>query len=152
MARFLGIDPGTKRIGLAYGDALGLATPLPALTQPAEAQRWQALTQVVRERRITELVLGHPINMDDTHGPKAREAEALAERLRAETGLPVHLVDERLTSHEAESSVPKSQRRALRGSGLIDSRAAALILQDYLNERFPPPAMGDPLVEDGESD
>jgi putative Holliday junction resolvase len=51
--------------------------------------------------------------------------------------LPVHLVDERLTSYEAEQAIPKHKRRALRATGLIDSRAACLILQDFLNQRFP---------------
>ena len=137
--RFLGIDHGTRRIGLAFGDELGVATPLPALTQPDAATRWIALLAVARERRATDLVLGYPINMDETVGPKAKEAEVLAEKLRATLGLPVHLVDERLTSHEAESTIPKKQRRDVRASGIIDSRAATLILQDYLNQKFPPP-------------
>ncbi len=136
--RFLGIDYGTRRIGLAFGDELGVATPLPALTQSDPTQRWAALLAAVRERRATELILGHPLNMDDTVGPKAKEAEALADRLRADLGLPVHLIDERLTSYEAESTIAKSKRRDVRASGIIDSRAATLILQDYLDLRFPP--------------
>lgn len=135
--RCLGIDYGTKRIGLASGDELGLATPLPALTEPDEPRRWAALLVVIRQRRVSDLVLGYPYNMDGTAGFKAKEVDAFAERLRAATGLPVHLVDERLTSHEAESSIPAHKRRALRASGLVDSRAAAIILQDFLNQRFP---------------
>jgi putative Holliday junction resolvase len=135
--RCLGIDYGTRRIGLSYGDELGVATPLPALTEKDAGLRRSALAEVVRQRRITDLVIGLPLNMDDTAGPKAKEAEALAVQLRAEFGLPVHLVDERLTSYEAESSIPKAQRRAVRASGVIDSRAATLILQDFLNQQFP---------------
>jgi putative holliday junction resolvase len=136
--RCLGIDHGTRRIGLSYGDDLGVATPLPAITEAAPEKRWAALAAVVRQRRATDLVLGHPLNMDDTAGPKAKEAEALAARLRTEFGLPVHLVDERLTSYEAESTIPKSRRREVRASGLIDSRAATIILQDFLDQRIPP--------------
>ena len=139
--RCLGIDYGTRRIGLSYGDSLGVATPLPALVEAAPEKRWAALAAVIGERRATDLVLGYPLNMDDTAGPKAKEAEALAERLRAEFGLPVHLVDERLTSEEAESTIPKTKRREVRASGLIDSRAATLILQDFLNQKVPPPAI-----------
>lgn len=135
--RCLGIDYGTRRIGLAYGDDLGVATPLPALVASEPAERWQELLQVIRQRRATDLVLGYPLNMDDTAGPKAKEAEALAVRLKNETGLPVHLVDERLTSYEAESTIAKSKRRDVRASGLIDSRAATLILQDYLDQKAP---------------
>ena len=142
--RCLGIDYGEKRIGLSHGDDLGVATPLPALTEPSSRARLKALAAVIRERRITDLVLGHPLNMDDTAGFKAREAEAFADRLRADFGLPVHLVDERLTSYEAEQTVPKRQRRAVRASGLIDSRAARLILQDFLIQRFPPPPAEEP--------
>lgn len=136
--RCLGIDYGTRRIGLAFGDELGVATPLPALTDPDPTKRWHALLAVARERRATDLVLGHPLNMDDTAGPKAKEAEALATRLREELGLPVHLVDERLTSYEAESTIAKAKRREVRASGLIDSRAATLILQDFLDQKMPP--------------
>jgi len=136
--RCLGIDYGTKRIGLAGGDELGLATPLPALVETEPQKRWAALVGVIRQRRITDLVLGYPYNMDGSVGPKAKEVDAFAERLRTEFGLPVHLVDERLTSYEAEAAVPKRERRAVRASGLVDSRAAAIILQDFLNQRLPP--------------
>ncbi|MEI6860798.1 MAG: Holliday junction resolvase RuvX [Verrucomicrobiota bacterium] len=138
MMRCLGIDHGTRRIGLAFGDELGVATPLPALTAADPGARWTALLAVARERQVTDLVLGHPLNMDDTAGPKAKEAEVLAEQLRAALSLPVHLVDERLTSHAAEETIPRKQRRAVRASGIIDSRAATLILQDFLDMQFPP--------------
>lgn len=135
--RCLGIDYGTRRIGLAFGDELGVATPLPALTQSDPAQRWAALLSAARERRVTDVVLGHPLNMDDSVGPKAKQAEELAQRLQVELGLPVHLIDERLTSYEAESTIPKSKRRDVRSSGTIDSRAATLILQDFLDQKYP---------------
>jgi len=76
--------------------------------------------------------------MDGSAGFKAKEVDAFAARLKAEFGLPVHLVDETLTSSEAESSIAKKDRRAVRDSGLIDSRAACLILQDYLDQKLPP--------------
>jgi putative Holliday junction resolvase len=137
--RCLGIDFGTRRIGLAYGDDLGVATPLAAIVDRDEAQRWSVLVATIRQRRATDLVLGHPLNMDDSAGPKAKEAEAIAARLQRELGLPVHLIDERLTSHEAESTIPKAKRRSVRASGLVDSRAATLILQDFLDQKLPPP-------------
>lgn len=136
--RCLGIDFGTRRIGLAFGDELGVATPLPALVEADPAKRWAALLATARQRRATDIVLGHPLNMDDTEGPKAKEAVALAARLKAELGIPVHLIDERLTSYEAEATIAKSKLRELRASGLIDSRAATLILQDFLDQRMPP--------------
>lgn len=138
--RCLGIDYGTRRIGLSYGDTLGVATPLPALVQASSDQRWSALGEVVRQRRITDLVLGYPFNMDGTVGFKAKEVDAFAARLKSEFGLPVQLVDERLTSYEAEATIAKAQRRDVRASGLVDSRAATIILQDYLDQKIPPPA------------
>lgn len=136
--RCIGIDYGAKRIGLSYGDDLGVATPLPAILEIDEQKRMAALVATIRQRRATDLVIGWPLNMDDTVGPKAREVQTFAARLRQELALPVHLVDERLTSHEAESSIPKHRRREIRASGVVDSRAATLILQDFLNQHIPP--------------
>jgi putative holliday junction resolvase len=135
--RCLGLDYGTRRIGLSYGDDLGVATPLVALSAADPSKRWAGLAAVLKERRVTDVVLGHPINMDGTSGPKAAEVEAFAMRIRSEFGLPVHLVDERLTSYEAESTIEPSKRREVRRSGLIDSRAATIILQDFLDGRMP---------------
>jgi putative Holliday junction resolvase len=137
--RCLGIDLGTRRIGLSYGDDLGVATPLPALIDAEPEKRWAGLAAVIAQRRATDLVLGYPLNMDDTAGPKAKEAEAFAAKLRDAFQLPVHLIDERLTSYEAESTIAKHRRRDVRASGLVDSRAATLILQDFLDQCVPPP-------------
>ena len=134
----LGIDYGTRRVGLAHGDEIGVATPLPALVDADEPVRWQKLGALIQQRRITDLVLGYPYNMDGSVGFKAKEVDAFATRLKAAFGLPVHLVDETLTSSEAEASIPKKDRRGVRDSGLIDSRAACLILQDFLDQKFPP--------------
>jgi putative Holliday junction resolvase len=137
----LGIDWGERRIGLSFGDEIGVATPLPALIDADADKRWAELGKIIRQRRITDLIVGFPLNMDDSEGFKAKEVEKFARRLDAEFKLPVHLVDERLTSYEAESSIPKSKRREVRASGLIDSRAATIILQDFLEENLslPPP-------------
>jgi putative pre-16S rRNA nuclease len=148
--RCVGIDYGTKRIGLAYGDDLGVATPLPAAVAIDPAKRWAMLCELIKARRATDLVLGYPINMDDSIGFKAKEVDAFAQRLREATGLPVHYVDERLTSYLAEDSIAKNERRAVRESGLIDSRAATIILQDFLDQRVPlidPDSVNEPADE-----
>ncbi|MDB6115774.1 MAG: yrrK [Lacunisphaera sp.] len=136
--RCLGIDYGTKRVGLAHGDDLGVATPLPALIDGDEAVRWTKLGEAIKQRRITDLVLGYPYNMDRSAGFKAKEVDAFAAKLKALFGLPVHLVDETLTSYAAEETIAKKSRRDVRDSGLIDSRAACLILQDFLDQKLPP--------------
>jgi putative Holliday junction resolvase len=136
--RCLGIDYGAKRVGLSHGDEVGVATPLPALTDAAEAARWEKLGALIRQRRITDLVVGYPYNLDGSVGFKAKEVDAFIARLEADFGLPVHRVDETLTSYAAESTIAKKDRRGVRDSGLIDSRAATLILQDFLDQKFPP--------------
>jgi len=136
--RCLGLDYGTKRIGLAHGDEVGVATPLPAVLETAGEARWAKLAAVIQQRRITDLVVGFPYNMDGSVGFKAKEVEAFVAELKARFGLPVHLVDETLTSYAAENTIKKKDRRGVRDSGLIDSRAAAIILQDFLDQRNPP--------------
>ncbi len=136
--RCLGLDYGTKRIGLSHADEVAVALPLPALRESDEAARWAALGDLIRQRRITDLVVGYPFNLDGSTGFKAREVDGFVAQLKQRFGLPVHLVDETLTSYEAESTIAKKRRREVRASGLIDSRAACLILQDYLDQLLPP--------------
>lgn len=143
--RFLGIDLGTRRIGLATGDDLGIASPLPAVrVVGGEGAAEAAIGEVIRARRITGIVVGLPFNMDGSRGPSAEAAEAFGTRLGARFGVSVEFVDERLTSSAAEQAIAPKDRRALRASGVVDSRAAALILQDYLDRRFPPPLPAPP--------
>lgn len=135
---YLGIDYGEKRVGLSYGDELGLASPLPAAVEPTKAERLRHIEQVIKERGVAEIVIGHPLNMDGTVGFKAKEVEKFVETLKKRFALPVHLVDERLTSYEVETQLKEKKRKASRASGVVDSLAATLILQDFLDRQFPP--------------
>lgn len=128
----LGIDYGTVRIGLSHADELGVPVPLPALSAKDERRMLEALGRVIREKKVGELVLGHPLNMDGSAGFKAREVEDFADRLGQFFSLPVHLVDERLTTHEVTRHMSLRQLRRMRASGKIDSQAAVVILRDYL--------------------
>lgn len=134
----MGIDYGEKRVGLSYGDELGLASPLAAAVEPTKEERLRHIGQVIGERKVTELVVGHPLNMDGSVGFKAREVEKFVARLEERFALPVHLVDERLTSYEAEERLKAKGKKASRASGVVDSLAATLILQDFLDRKFPP--------------
>lgn len=137
--RCLGIDYGTKRIGLAWGDELGIATPLPAVVDPDPARQLVKLGEVVKARRPQRLVVGYPYNMDGTVGFKAKEVDAFIEKLAAiAPGIEVERVDERLTSRVASQGLSLKRERELRASGVIDSAAAAVILQDFLDRMFPP--------------
>lgn len=138
MGRLLGIDYGEKRIGLAFGDELGLAYPIEPATQRDESARLEAISAVVRQRRVGAIVVGYPYNMDGTIGFKAREVDDFISRLEAVVDLPIHRVDERLTTRAVQQGLEETGRkgkrdRRVRASGEIDSRAAALILQDYLD-------------------
>lgn len=134
----LGIDYGEKRVGLAYGDSIGVAVPIPAITSGTTAEKIRKIADVVRQRRIDTLVIGYPYNMDGSVGFKAKEVDKFVGLIEAATGLVVHRIDERLTSHQVESEMRAAgrklrQARKLRSAGDVDSRAAALILQDYLD-------------------
>lgn len=145
--RCLGIDYGERRIGLSWGDELGVAVPLPAATDPTPEARLARVVALARERRATDLVVGYPYNMDGTVGFKAREVDAFIERLVALVPLPVHRVDERLSTRTATEHLSKRRDDELRRSGRIDSMAASVILQDFLNQRLPPPELDEPTAE-----
>jgi len=131
---YLGIDYGEKRVGLSFGDDLGLAVPLPAAVESTQEKRLEHIERVVRERRIQKIVIGYPYNMDGSVGFKAKEVDAFVEVLTKFIDLPVERVDERLTSHTVETQLKSMNRKADRKTGEVDSRAAALILQDYLDQ------------------
>jgi putative Holliday junction resolvase len=144
--RCLGIDYGERRIGLSYGDDLGVATPLPAVTADDRIDRLEEVGSVVKDRRVTDLVIGYPLNMDGSVGFKAREVDTFIRDLSERTGLPVHRVDERLTTQVARAHLPKGRDDEMRRSGRVDSMAAAVILQDFLDQHLglDPVIGGDP--------
>ena len=142
--RCLGIDYGERRLGLSYGDELGVATPLAAATEAKAEDRLAHVVALARERRVTDLVVGYPINMDGSIGPKAREVDAFIEKLTRVLSLPVHRVDERLSTHVASEHLPKKRDDELRRSGKIDSMAACVVLQDFLDQRLPHGAADQP--------
>lgn len=147
--RCIGIDYGERRVGLSYGDDIGVATPLDAAVQDSESERIDYLVKLAQDRRATELVFGYPYNMDGSVGFKAKEVDAFIEKVLAKIALPAHRIDERLTSHVASGGFSKKRDDALRRSGKIDSAAAALILQDFLNQRVALPEHN-PYEEEGE--
>lgn len=145
--RCIGVDYGERRIGVAYGDELGVATPLPAIVKPTEEERIEALVALAAERRATDFVFGYPYNMNGSVGFKAKEVDSFIEKLTKLVALPIHRLDERLTSVEASKAFPKGRDDELRKSGKIDSVAASLILQDYLNQNISMPEY-DPFADD----
>ncbi|HSO06328.1 MAG TPA: Holliday junction resolvase RuvX [Pelomicrobium sp.] len=128
----LGFDFGERRIGIAVGTgALGVAHPLVTIEEPAAERRWQAIDAVIAEWRPELLVIGVPTRDDGEPHPVARQAERFARRLRERCRLPVRLVDERLSSWEAEQVLPR--RRGGQRRGDLDRFAAKLILETYFS-------------------
>lgn len=132
----LGLDVGQKRIGVAGCDGTGLvATGLTTITRKSHVQTIEELRQIVRDREVEILVIGLPYSMDGSLGKQAMHIQKFAVTLSNALSLPFEFVDERLTSYEAEQFM-QAERISLReNKALIDRKAAALILQQWLDQR-----------------
>jgi putative Holliday junction resolvase len=132
--RFLGVDVGRARIGLALADdVVRTARPLRTVARRAGAATFAEISRAAREFEVTRAVVGLPLNMDGTEGEAARHARAFAARLAAELGVPVELFDERLSTFEAETRL---RDHGFSGKDLrarVDAEAAAVILQGWLD-------------------
>ncbi len=131
----MGIDWGEKRIGLAYADEVGIAVPLPAAVAASKKARLQHIEAMIEQRGIQMIVCGYPLNMNGSIGFKAKEVDVFIEAIEKRFRLPVHRIDERLSSHSVEQGLKGQKKKIDRRSGEIDSRAAALILQDFIEEQ-----------------
>jgi putative holliday junction resolvase len=133
--RLLAIDMGTKRVGVAVSDDLGISVR-PVIT--IKRRSWKKLlASIIEQIEIFEahgLVVGLPLNLDGSEGPAAAEARQIAAKFELSLKIPVYLQDERLTSEEAKSRLQDIQKREREGD--IDSAAAAIILQDFIDQRL----------------
>jgi putative Holliday junction resolvase len=131
--RVLAVDYGRKRIGLALSDALGLtAQPLATLDRVNRQNDLRRLREACRTHGVTHIIVGHPLHMTGQAGEMAHEAARFAARLEKEIGIGVELVDERLTSWEAEQTLAETKSSARRRRRPLDAVAAAILLRDYL--------------------
>jgi putative Holliday junction resolvase len=132
----LGLDVGSKRIGLAGCDGTGLiATGITTIERRSFQEDVEQIQQIVNERRVQLLVVGLPYSMDGSLGFQARHVQKFAHRLANSLKLPMEFMDERLTSYQAEQLIIAENRSPSRNKGLIDRKAAALILQQWLDAR-----------------
>ncbi len=159
MVSALGLDLGAKRIGVAGCDRTGLiATGLTTLHRTSFDSILVPLRQLINERSVDILVVGLPYTMDGQIGTQAKKIQKLASRLSVTLDLPVEFVDERLTSFAAEqllqaagsADISRADRHRRRHqpnskSGLIDRKAAAIILQQWLDNRTIPAAPNAPV-------
>ncbi len=133
-SRILAIDYGRKRIGLALSDEMGLtARPLALLTRTNRRNDLRRLREICRDHAVAKIVVGLPLNMTGTPGEMADEAARFAARLEKDLGLVTELVDERLTSWEAEHSLAEAKSARRKGAPL-DDLAAAILLREYLEK------------------
>lgn len=128
----LAFDFGTRRIGVAVGDfETRLAHPLTTITQPENRGRFAAVERLVAEWRPALAVVGLPSREDGSEHPVGRLARRFAQRLHGRFGLPVELVDEHLTSHDAEQSLRAAGARGLKLEAALDPVAAQRILETF---------------------
>lgn len=132
----LGLDVGNKRLGVAGCDGTGLiATGLTTINRTSFAKDIAQLRQIVEEREVEILVIGLPYSLDGSIGMQAQKVQKFADKIASILKLPIEYVDERLTSVEAENQLKTQKRFSTRDKGAIDKRAAAIILQQWLDLR-----------------
>ena len=132
----LGLDVGIKRMGVAGCDGTGLiATGITTIRRTSFQQDIAQLQTIVKERQAQLLVVGLPYSMNGSIGFQGREIQRYAQRLSQTLELPVEYVDERLTSVQAEEMLKAANISPSQNKDLIDRKAAALILQQWLDER-----------------
>lgn len=136
MTRYLGVDLGVRRIGMAVSDELGLtAQALPTLESLTEDGALLAIRKLIDQYDVQEVVVGLPKNMNGTLGPAAEKAIAFAKRLEEGAHTTVTMWDERLTSRAAERLLIEADVRRVKRKRIVDQMAAVLILQGYLDRR-----------------
>lgn len=133
--RILGLDVGTKTIGVAVSDPLGYtAQPVETVRRRGTAADLAELRRLVDLYNAERFVVGYPLSMKGVPGPQARFVEDFVEHLRT-LGLPVDMVDERLTTKQAADALIETGMRREKRKAVIDQQAAILILQGYLDRQ-----------------
>lgn len=132
----MGLDVGSRRIGIAISDPLGItAQGLDTLQRQNKKEDYRKLAAVIEQYHVTEIVVGYPLRMSGAEGTQAEKMQAFAEELRKRFHIPVHLWDERLTSAEANRILRESEMSIKRRGGAVDRMAAVLILQSWMEAR-----------------
>jgi putative Holliday junction resolvase len=136
--RVLAIDHGTKRVGLALSDETGtIALPLQFLDAEPAAKLFERLKEIADERKVEEIVVGLPRNMNGTYGPAAEKARDFVGALKQVLTVPIHTWDERLTTVQANRFLIDSGMRREKRKERVDQTAAAILLQSYLDRARP---------------
>ena len=132
--RVLALDHGTKRVGLAISDELGMiAQPLTFLPAEPIAEFLEDLKKVVAEKNVDSILVGIPRNMDGSYGPAAEKARKFVEQIKAVVTIPIRTWDERLTTVAANRALIEGGMRRDKRKIKVDQTAAAIMLQSYLD-------------------
>jgi len=135
--RYLGLDVGNRRIGVAVSDELGI-TAQPVLTlqrRPSRREDLRSLARLSRRFGVVAIVVGNPLHISGDDSPQAIKTRTFAAELGELTGLPIHFCDERLTTREAHEILYEAGHRRQEHRRVVDQVAATLILQSFLDER-----------------
>lgn len=134
--RVLAVDPGSRRVGIAVSDPTGtIAQPLPTVAAEPYETLVSRLAALAGEKEAARIVVGLPRRLDGSYGPEAKAARELAAALRHASGLPVELVDERLTTVAAERAMISGGMKRAKRRATIDGVAATLLLQSHLDRK-----------------
>jgi putative Holliday junction resolvase len=135
--RLLALDVGSRRIGLAVSDALGItAQGLPTIQRKNKRADFAELERVILHYHVSEIIVGFPLHMrTGSHTAGSERMELFAEELRERYQVPVHLWDERLTTAEAQRVLRASAMSVKRRREVVDQMAAVLILQSFMENR-----------------
>ena len=130
----IGIDPGSKTLGIAASDGLRLiASPVTTIARTKLAKDLEALFALYDERGAVGLVIGLPLNMDGSEGPRAQSARALARNILKTRNVPIALQDERLSTAQATRAMLEADLSRARRAEIIDASAASVILQTAID-------------------
>ncbi len=133
--RILGVDFGDARTGVAISDLSGiLASGIGTIKSTGFLKTAEEVAKIAKEKDVSLIVLGHPINMNGTLGPRSEKAQAFGKHLEELTGLPVVLQDERLSTANAHVMLNMTNTRGQKRKSIIDEMSACLILQSYLDK------------------
>ena len=136
IVRILGLDIGTKRIGVAVSDPLGITAQSVAVVECKGSEKdLERIASLVKEYKVTEIVVGVPYNMDGSEGPQAQQVRRFMAEITARVGLPVREWDERLSTVAAERVLLEADMSRAKRRKVIDKVAAVIILQGYLDKR-----------------
>lgn len=132
--RVLGLDPGSKRVGVALSDELGMiAQPLDYLSAEPFDEFSAQLLRLITERGVELIVVGLPRNMDGSYGPAAEKSKLLVEKLGERTAVPIRTWDERLTTAQANRVLIAGNVSRQKRKEKVDKMAAAILLQSFLD-------------------